>query len=305
MSWRVVIVTRIPPVLAGFDAVVRDAGHEPVALLTMRDHDGRYGDSRHRRARESAAARPRRPHARAPRPRSRRCLPRSSPTSSSAWASRGRSRPMRSAVPRLGWLNGHPSLLPRHRGPLPVAWAIREGDEEIGITFHRMDAELDTGPILAQRRIPLGELQPPDTFYPELGRSSARRSPRRSSGSRRATRGRRRKRAAATRPSSPRKTSGSTSPARRPRCTGSPGPGAMRFGRRNARRAARARRQAGARARHLADRGRGRAAARVRRRAALGRRDGRAQRGRGQLVQRSGSIHAVTRRASLLWNGLP
>jgi methionyl-tRNA formyltransferase len=73
------------------------------------------------------------------------------------------------AVPRLGWLNGHPSLLPRHRGPLPVAWAIREGDEEIGITFHRMDADLDTGPILAQRQYPLGELQPPDAFYPALG----------------------------------------------------------------------------------------------------------------------------------------
>ena len=73
------------------------------------------------------------------------------------------------AVPRLGWLNGHPSLLPRHRGPLPVAWAIREGDEEIGITFHFMDAELDTGPILSQRRIPLGELEPPDVFYPKAG----------------------------------------------------------------------------------------------------------------------------------------
>jgi methionyl-tRNA formyltransferase len=73
------------------------------------------------------------------------------------------------AVPRLGWLNGHPSLLPRHRGPLPVAWAIREGDEEIGITIHRMDAELDTGPMLAQRRYPLGELQAPETFYPRLG----------------------------------------------------------------------------------------------------------------------------------------
>ena len=43
MSLRVVIVTRIPPVLAGFDAVVRGAGHEPVALLTMRNVDGRYG----------------------------------------------------------------------------------------------------------------------------------------------------------------------------------------------------------------------------------------------------------------------
>ena len=64
----------------------------------------------------------------------------------------------------LGWLNGHPSLLPRHRGPIPIAWAIRDGDEEIGITFHRMDAELDTGPILAQRRLPLGEYEPREMF---------------------------------------------------------------------------------------------------------------------------------------------
>jgi methionyl-tRNA formyltransferase len=73
------------------------------------------------------------------------------------------------AVPRLGWLNGHPSLLPRHRGPVPVAWAIRDGDEEFGITFHRMDAELDTGPIFAQQALPVGELCEPDEFYGRLG----------------------------------------------------------------------------------------------------------------------------------------
>jgi methionyl-tRNA formyltransferase len=73
------------------------------------------------------------------------------------------------AVPTHGWLNGHPSLLPRHRGPVPVAWAIRAGDEEIGITFHRMDADLDTGPILAQRPYPLGEYCSPDEFYPRMG----------------------------------------------------------------------------------------------------------------------------------------
>src|SRR5581483_3412136 len=42
------------------------------------------------------------------------------------------------------------------------------GDEEIGITFHRMDADLDTGPILSQRRYSIGELQPPETFYPSV-----------------------------------------------------------------------------------------------------------------------------------------
>ena len=74
------------------------------------------------------------------------------------------------AVPRLGWLNGHPSLLPRHRGPLPVAWAIREGDEEIGITVppdgRRARHRADPRPAAVSRS---GSSQPPDTFYPELG----------------------------------------------------------------------------------------------------------------------------------------
>jgi methionyl-tRNA formyltransferase len=169
VSWRVVIVTRIEPVLAGFDAVVRDAGHAPVALMSMRDHDGRYGTLPDIGELVMGAA-----------PELDVLLPARRSTIASLLASvepdlvvcmgfPWKVPPDALAVPRLGWLNGHPSLLPRHRGPLPVAWAIREGDEEIGITFHRMDTELDTGPILAQRHYPLGELQPPDTFYPELG----------------------------------------------------------------------------------------------------------------------------------------
>ena len=43
-------------------------------------------------------------------------------------------------VPRLGIVNGHPSLLPRYRGPFPVAWAVRNGETEIGMTYHLMDA---------------------------------------------------------------------------------------------------------------------------------------------------------------------
>jgi methionyl-tRNA formyltransferase len=58
-------------------------------------------------------------------------------------------------VARLGSVNQHPALLPRHRGPIPFAWALREGDSHFGITWHRMDAELDTGPILAQTSIPI------------------------------------------------------------------------------------------------------------------------------------------------------
>jgi methionyl-tRNA formyltransferase len=47
----------------------------------------------------------------------------------------------------------HPSLLPRWRGPDPYFWAIRSGDGETGVTLHRLDAQYDTGPVVAQRRL--------------------------------------------------------------------------------------------------------------------------------------------------------
>lgn len=54
-------------------------------------------------------------------------------------------------LPRLGVLNVHPSLLPRHRGPMPIHWAVRHGDAETGVTIHWMDESFDAGPILVQR----------------------------------------------------------------------------------------------------------------------------------------------------------
>ena len=60
-------------------------------------------------------------------------------------------------MPKLGIVNGHPSLLPRYRGPFPVAWAVRNGETEIGLTYHLMDAQFDTGNVLAQKPIPLAE----------------------------------------------------------------------------------------------------------------------------------------------------
>jgi len=56
---------------------------------------------------------------------------------------------------RHGALNLHPSLLPRHRGATPIPAAILAGDVETGVTLMRMDEGLDTGPIVAQRRVPL------------------------------------------------------------------------------------------------------------------------------------------------------
>ena len=169
MSMRVVIVTRIPQVLAAFDAVVWQSRHEPVALLTMRNVDGRYGPLEMTDELVMGAAAdldvllPARRSTIAP------VLASVEPDLVLCMGFPWKIPADALAVPGLGWLNGHPSLLPLHRGPLPVAWAIREGRDEIGITFHRMDADLDTGPILSQRTIPLGEPELPDVFYPRMG----------------------------------------------------------------------------------------------------------------------------------------
>lgn len=58
-------------------------------------------------------------------------------------------------IPPLGYLNIHPSLLPRHRGPAPVTGAILAGDAETGVSVMRLTGKMDAGPILAQQRVPL------------------------------------------------------------------------------------------------------------------------------------------------------
>jgi methionyl-tRNA formyltransferase len=60
---------------------------------------------------------------------------------------------------RALWLNVHPSLLPRWRGAAPVECAIMAGDPETGVTIHRTTAELDAGPIAAQRAF---QIEPDD-----------------------------------------------------------------------------------------------------------------------------------------------
>jgi methionyl-tRNA formyltransferase len=59
-------------------------------------------------------------------------------------------------LPRLGSIGVHPSLLPRHRGPNPYFWSIDAGDELGGVTVHRLNAEYDTGHLLAARSIRIG-----------------------------------------------------------------------------------------------------------------------------------------------------
>lgn len=58
-------------------------------------------------------------------------------------------------IPKHGSINVHASLLPRWRGAAPIQASIREGDAETGVTIMKMDAGLDTGPMLRMRAIPI------------------------------------------------------------------------------------------------------------------------------------------------------
>jgi methionyl-tRNA formyltransferase len=69
-------------------------------------------------------------------------------------------------IPRLGWINLHASLLPKYRGAAPIAWAIVNGETTTGLTAMRIDAGMDTGPILLQQKIEIGA----DEMAPELTR---------------------------------------------------------------------------------------------------------------------------------------
>ena len=147
--WRVAVLTAVPPVALGYTAILRGLGHEPVAVIVPRGSAG---------------------------PQHLELDP---PEVDLVFASSKRSlaRLFRAyeadlvvctgfpwlvpedalAVPRLGVVNGHPSLLPRYRGPFPIAWAVRNGEPQIGMSYHLMDAQFDTGNLLAQRALPLDD----------------------------------------------------------------------------------------------------------------------------------------------------
>lgn len=65
------------------------------------------------------------------------------------------------AVPDLGALNVHPSLLPRFRGATPIQAALLAGDTETGVTIMLMDAGMDTGDVVLQERVPV---EPGETY---------------------------------------------------------------------------------------------------------------------------------------------
>jgi methionyl-tRNA formyltransferase len=59
------------------------------------------------------------------------------------------------SVPRLGVVNVHHGAVPDYRGGPPVFWELADGRETVGFTVHRIDAGIDTGPVLAQGEVPI------------------------------------------------------------------------------------------------------------------------------------------------------
>ena len=77
------------------------------------------------------------------------------------------------STPHSGCLNLHPSLLPRYRGPSPVATAILDGQETTGVSLMLLDEGMDTGPILSQRRLQLSGEETAQSLTPALFRLGA------------------------------------------------------------------------------------------------------------------------------------
>ena len=166
-GWRIALITTVTPVAGILDAALRELGHEPVAVISARRpapiDPARRGfpelsDSTAPPGLDVLIAREKwsmEPLLRALKPDLAIC-----------WGFPWRIPLEALEVPRLGSINQHPGLLPRHRGPIPISWAIRDGDPGYGMTWHRMDANLDTGGILAQGTVPMRD----DEFsFLELG----------------------------------------------------------------------------------------------------------------------------------------
>lgn len=77
------------------------------------------------------------------------------------------------AAARLGGLNIHTSLLPRHRGPDPLFWTYFHDDALAGVTIHVIVDEMDAGDIVAQAAIPLRRGRPVTDLYAELAELAA------------------------------------------------------------------------------------------------------------------------------------
>ena len=155
-SRRVVVISTVAPVANALVQALRGQGHEPVALLAARSRRRVAGAREFVLSDETA---PEGLDILMPGDRNsiEPLLRAYEPELALCWGYPWKIPAAALEVPRLGAVNMHPGLLPRHRGPVPMAWVFRDGDPHFGVTWHRMDAELDTGPILAQDTVPIDD----------------------------------------------------------------------------------------------------------------------------------------------------
>lgn len=171
--WRVAIISVVPRVVGELDRLIRASGHEPAVVITQR------------RAGRQALPLPFVAAHVADDPEGLDVV--------FAASKRSLARILRAyevdvafccgfswvippdaiVAPPLGIVNSHPSLLPRYRGPFPLAWAIRNGDSEAGVTFHLMDATLDTGNVLAQAAFPLHDDDTSESVWRRVDEASS------------------------------------------------------------------------------------------------------------------------------------
>lgn len=74
----------------------------------------------------------------------------------------------------LGTVNAHPSLLPRHRGPLPIFWTYFCDDRQTGVTIHHANEHFDSGDVILQERQDVPRCYPAQQLDVDLGRTAAR-----------------------------------------------------------------------------------------------------------------------------------
>ncbi len=77
------------------------------------------------------------------------------------------------ALPRLGCINLHASLLPKYRGAAPIQWAVAMGETVTGNTTMLLEEGLDTGPILLQQEVAIGPEQTAVDLFDVLSEDGA------------------------------------------------------------------------------------------------------------------------------------
>jgi len=76
-------------------------------------------------------------------------------------------------IPKFGFLNVHPSLLPKYRGPSPIQFTILNGEKKSGVTIILMDEKIDHGPIISQKSLEIKEQETAETLHNKLAQLGA------------------------------------------------------------------------------------------------------------------------------------